>query len=115
MHDELTQAIFDLGPFVRYVAYGEGQTVFTREREDLAQASDATSDRFEELLVNPTLLTLTRQRGELDCGGLRFVIVGYGNFNQLVMPTPAGHVSVALEKDADALAIAGQVRRLVDR
>jgi hypothetical protein len=115
MHEELSQAIFELGPFVRYVAFGEGQAVSMRERGDLQAASDSASDRFEELLVNPTLLTLTRQRGELDCGGLRFVVVGYGNFNQLVMPTRAGHVSVALEKDADVLSIAGDVARLVDR
>jgi hypothetical protein len=115
MHDELAQAIFDLGPFVRYVAFGEGQEVSTRERDGLQDTSDSTSDRFEELLVNPTLLTLARQRGELDCGGLRFVVVGYGNFNQLVLPTTAGHVSVALEKDADALAVAREVERLISR
>jgi len=113
--DELTQAIFDLGPFVRYVAYGEGQRIWTRQREDLEAASEPESDRFEELLVNPTLLTITRQRGELDCGGLRFVIVGYGNFNQLIAPTRDGHVSVGLNTDADALAVADQVRRLLDR
>jgi hypothetical protein len=113
--EELTRAIFDLGPFVRYVAFGEGQEVSTQVRGGLQAASDSTSDRFEELLVNPTLLTLTRQRGELDCGGLRFVVVGYGNFNQLVMPTRAGHVSVALEKDADVLSVAAEVEGLLAR
>jgi hypothetical protein len=115
VHAQLTQAIFELGPFVRYVAFGEGQQVFTREREDLQAASAAESDRFEELLVNPTLVTLARQRGEIDCGGLRFIVVGYGNFNQLVMPTRAGHASIALEKDADALAVAGRVAALLER
>ena len=85
MHDELTQAIFDLGPFVRYVAYGEGQRIGTRERDGLAAASAAESD------------------------------VGYGNFAQLVMPTRAGHVSVALEREADAPAVAGDVARLLER
>lgn len=28
------------------------------------------------------LLKLARQRGELYCGGARFVVVGYGNFHQ---------------------------------
>jgi hypothetical protein len=115
VHDELTTEILDLGQFVRYVAYGEGQRISTRERDDLEAASEPESDRFEELLVNPTLVTLTRQRGELDCGGLRFVIVGYGNFNQLVTPSRAGHVSVALEKDADALAVAREVAGLLER
>lgn len=113
MHEELTEAIFDLGPFVRYVAYGEGQAISTRERGGLDAASDSTSDRFEELLVNPALLTLTRQRGELDCGGLRHVVVAYGNFDQLVVPTRAGHVSVALERGTDVFAIAEAVARLL--
>lgn len=115
IHDQLTQAIFDLGPFVRYVAYGEGQRIWMRERDGLSPASNSQSNRIEELLVNPTLLTLARQRGELDGRGLRFIIVGYGNFHQLVAPTRAGHISVALNTDADAVTVARQLERLLDR
>jgi hypothetical protein len=43
------------------------------------------------------------------------VIVGYGNFNQVVIPTPGGHVSVCVERDADAGAVAQQVTALVTR
>jgi hypothetical protein len=113
MHGELTERIFDLDPAVRYVGYGEGQAVHTTERAGLAGASSADSDRFEELLVNPTLLTLARQHGELDCGGLRHVVVGYGNFTQLVVPTARGHVSIALERGADAEAIAERLAPLL--
>jgi len=74
-----------------------------RQREDLASASAEESDRYEELLVNPTLLKLARQRSEIDCGGLRFLIVGYGNFHQLLVPLATGHVSIAFELDADPL------------
>jgi hypothetical protein len=115
MHETLRQAIFDFGPQIRYVACGEGQRVETAQRDGIADASDASSDFFEELLVNPTLLTLARQRGELDCGGLRHVIVGYGNFNQVVVPAPWGHVSVCVERDADADAVAQQVALLIER
>jgi hypothetical protein len=55
------------------------------------------SDRYEELLVNPALLVLARQRGNIDCGGLRYLIVGYGHFRQLVVPAATGNVSVAFE------------------
>src|SRR5215510_11181074 len=96
------QAIFDLGPQIRYVAFGQGQHIETAQRDGIADASDASSDFFEELLVNPTLLALARQRGDLDCGGLRHLIVAYGNFNQVVVPTASGHVSVCVELDADA-------------
>ena len=74
-----------------------------RQRDDLEGASSSESDRFEELLVNPTLLILARQRGEIDCGGLRFLVVGYGNFHQLVIPLDSGHTSIAFELDADPL------------
>ena len=106
------EAIFALGPHIRYVAFGEGQHVDMRQREGLDDASEASSDFFEELLVNPTLLTLARQRGELDCGGLRFVVVGYGNFNQVVVPTPRGHVSVCVALGADPVDVAHRVAEM---
>ena len=111
----LRDAIFGIGPQIRYVAFGAGQRVETAQREGIAEPSDAGSDFFEELLVNPTLLLLARQRGELDCGGLRHVIVAYGNFDQVVVPTPSGHVSVCVERDADAQAVALQVAELLER
>jgi hypothetical protein len=100
----LISELFAVTPEIRYVAIARGQEVEMREREDLRAASSSDSDRFEELLVNPTLLTLARQRGEIDCGGLRFLVVGYGNFNQLVLPFGSGHVSIAFELEADPLA-----------
>ena len=109
----LRDTIFGLGRHVRYVAFGSGQDVELLQREGLADASDAGSDFFEELLVNPTLLTLARQRGELDCGGLRWILVGYGNFNEVVVPAANGHVSVGVELDADPVAVAEQVAALV--
>jgi hypothetical protein len=63
------------------------------------QAVTATCTRSS--CVNPTLLTLATQRGNIDCGGLRYLIVGYGHFHQLVVPSPAGHVSIAFELGAN--------------
>lgn len=97
---EIAASIFKISPRIRYVAIRSGDRLHLEEREGLSGASSSESDRYEELLVNPTLLTLTRQRGDIDCGGLDFVLVGYGNFRQLVIPTASGHVSVALEVDA---------------
>ena len=77
--------------------------------------SDQGSDFYEELLVNPALLTLARQRGDLDCGGLRHLVIAYGNFNQVVLPLPdgTGHLSVCLERDADADGVAAQLREIL--
>lgn len=43
------------------------------------------------------MLVLATQRGNIECGGLRYLIIGYGPFHQLVVPAAAGHVSVAFE------------------
>jgi hypothetical protein len=69
--------------------------VETAQRDGIADASDAGPISSKSSSSTPTLLTLARLRGELDYGGLRHVIAGYGNFNQVVVPTPAGHVPSA--------------------
>jgi hypothetical protein len=101
VHDELEQPVFGLGDVVRYVAFGEGQHVYSRQRDNLADSSGLDSDHFEALFVNPALITLARQRGDLDCSGIRYLVVAYGNFSQLVVPTTGGHLSVALDRAAD--------------
>jgi hypothetical protein len=110
---DLVEALFAVGPEVRYVAVARGQEVTLRERAGLAGASSSESDRYEELLVNPTLLALARQRGEIDCGGLDYLVVRYGNFFQVVVPHAGGHVSVAVEPSADPIAVAGRVRAVL--
>jgi len=100
---DLHERVFALSPGIRYVAVASGQYVESRSRPNLEDASASSSDRYEELLVNPTLLTLARQRGEIDCGGLNYVVVGYGNFHQLVVPIANGHVSIAFDLDTDPI------------
>lgn len=110
----LCAQLLNAHPHVRYSAVARGQSVVSESRHDLKAASDATSDLFEELLVNPTLLLLARQRGDFDCGGLRHLIVAYGHFNQIVMPLElAAHASVAVEQQADAARIAEQIEALL--
>jgi hypothetical protein len=112
--EELVRAVFALGTQIRYVAVANGQHVTMRQRTDVVAASSSESDRFEELLVNPALLVLTRQRGDIDCGGLRYVIVRYGNFIQVVVPSPdGGHVSVAVEPTHDPISVGDTVARLI--
>lgn len=107
--DAIMDAIFALSPAVRYVAlYREGQ-LRSRQRGGLSGASASESDRYEELFVNPVLLKLARQRGDLDCGGARFVVVGYGNFHQLVIDLPDGHASVCFELDENPIAFIDRI------
>src|SRR5689334_15330144 len=113
--DAQIDAIFQLSPHVRYVAVRRGDDVALRQREGVAHASSGESDRYEELLVNPALLTLGTQRGKIDCGGLRYVLVRYGHFFQFVRTFEDGHVSVAIEAGADVVGIAGQIDSLLGR
>jgi hypothetical protein len=105
--------VFAVSPAIRYVAVGRGQDVQLRERPELADASSSESDRYEELLVNPTLITLARQRGEIDCGGLDYLIVAYGNFFQLVLPVEGGHVSVAIERTQSPTELVDPIRAAI--
>jgi len=112
--EQIIDSVFALGSQVRYVAVANGHDILLRQRSGLTDASSNESDWFEELLVNPAVLLLTRRRGELDCGGLHYVIVRYGNFTQIVVPNPAGgHVSTALSSDADPVLVAEAVERLL--
>ena len=101
--EDLIKRVFAVTSDIRYVAlYLNGQ-LRSSQRPGLMQASSSESDKYEELIVNPTLLTLTRQRGDIDCGGMEFVLVRYGSFYELVLPLPGGHLSVGIEPHADPL------------
>jgi hypothetical protein len=113
---DLLQNIIDqvlaVSPAVRYVALYRGGKLTSRQRSEVSDASASESDRYEELFVNPTLLTLVRQRGNLDCGGAQFVLVRYGNFYQLVLDLHDGHVSVCLELASNPLDHADVIRAI---
>ena len=109
----MIEQIFKLSDSIRYVArYKDGQ-LESRSKSNTQGASSSQSDQYEELLVNPTLLKLASQRGNIDCGGLEYVLVRYGNFFQFVLPTSWGHVSVCIEADADPIQIGARVKQLV--
>src|SRR5215470_11356957 len=95
--------IFAVTPAVRYVAIYHKGRLSSRQRTEVLGASEAESDKYEELLVNPAVLTLVRQRGNIDCGGMKFVVVRYGNFYQFVIDLPNGHASVCFELTANPL------------
>jgi hypothetical protein len=110
----LVSAILNLGPYIRYAAVCGADGIETQERAGLQGGSSASSDFYEELLVNPTILGLASRRGNLDCGGLRHVVVGYGLFNQVVVPMPDGHLSVAVELDVDPQSVIEALTPLVE-
>ena len=99
----MIEAIFSLSENIRYVAvYREGK-LDSSVKQGLVGASSTGSDKYEELIVNPAILTLVKQRGDIDCGGANFVLIRYGNFYQFVAPIKNGHISVCIEPHADPL------------
>jgi len=111
--DDIANGLFALTPDVRYVALRRRDELWLRQRPGLVDASAADSDRYEELLVNPTLLTLASARGDIDCGGLEYVVLRYGHFFQIVHPIAGGHVSVAVERSGDPVALVPRLRRVL--
>jgi hypothetical protein len=109
----MIERIFQLSESIRYVAVYKNGQLESRSKSNTSGASSSESDRYEELLVNPTLLKLATQRGNIDCGGVVFLLVRYGNFFQFVLPASWGHVSVCIEADADPIQIGAQVKAVV--
>jgi len=107
------ETIFLLSKDIRYVAIYANKELVLSSKPGTAGASSSESDKYEELIVNPTILTLVKQRGEIDCGGAEFVLIQYGNFYQLVAPIENGHVSVCIEPHADPLKLVEPIQNVL--
>jgi len=109
----MIEGICKLSDSIRYVAVYKNGQLESKSKSNTIGASSSESDRYEELLVNPTLLKLASQRGNIDCGGLDYILVRYGNFFQFVLSESWGHVSVCIEANTDPIQIGAQVKSLV--
>jgi len=112
----LIDAVLELTPQIRYAAVypGSGEPVL-RERSGVAVSAEAELDRFEEMLVNPTLLDLARRRGQIDRGGVEYLVVRYGNCCQLLFPLARGHLSVSLDPESDSVALVAPIQGILRR
>lgn len=101
--EEKVKQILSLAEDIRYVAlYIDGELI-SIQKDDIDGSSESESDKYEELLVNPTILKVARQRGDIDCGGLEYVTIRYGNFFQLIFEVEGGHLSVCIDKNSNPL------------
>lgn len=111
----LIDDLLDLSESIRGVAvYRQGELV-SRMRPGTPEPWSAESDRYEELLVNPALLTLVGQRGKVDRGGTRYALVRYDKFFRLIVPIDGGHVSLCVEPTGQPVMLAGPVLQILDR
>lgn len=111
--NDLANSIFAVSDSVRYVAIYENGELSLNQKEGIADTSSSESDKYEELIVNPTILKIATQRGEIDCGGLDYYVIKYGSFFLLAIPTAGGHVSVGIENDGDPLGVESAVRKIL--
>jgi hypothetical protein len=79
------------------------------KRPGIGKPTASESDHYEELLVNLAILALTGKWGNIDCGGLEYVVVRYGNFYQFIVPAGGGQVSIAFGLEANPVAWADTV------
>lgn len=109
----LIKNIFDQDERIRYVAILKNDSLISEQRNNIQNASSSDSDKYEELLVNPVLLKLATQRGNIDCGGLDFLLVKYGNFYQWISPVVFGHISICIDLTANPFEVIYKVQPLL--
>jgi hypothetical protein len=97
--DKLVTELFEISEYIRYIAVYDNGGLFMKQRGNIKNVSANESDKYEELLVNPVLIKLASQRGNIDCGGLEYFIIRYGNFFVLLFPCGNGHVNIGVEHD----------------
>ena len=107
--EKIIEFIFSISEGIRYVAVYTGGKLVSSSRKDLMNNSSSESDKYEEIIVNPTLLKLVIQRGNIDCGGTEFVLIRYGNFYEFVKPIGEGHISVGIQLSEDPLKIIASI------
>ncbi len=107
--NKIIERVFKEFEEVRYVAVYKENDLLFKQKGELDNNSEVETDKYEELLVNPVLLKLAEQRGNIDCGGVNFIIIGYGNFYQLIKHIENGHVSICLDLKSDATKLAKKI------
>jgi hypothetical protein len=112
--EKFTSELFKLSNQVRYVAVYDEDGLYIQQRNEISNASAGESDKYEELLVNPTLIKLASQRGNIDCGGLEYFIIRYGNFFVLLVPLGEGHVNLGIEPGENPITFIEPLRSLIE-
>ncbi len=111
--NELIEKISQISNSIRYVAIYQDNNLTSWQRNHLHDSSSSDSDKYEELLVNPTILKIAKQRGDIDCGGLDFVIIKYGNFYQLICEIKNGHISICIDKTDNPISLETKIKNQI--
>jgi hypothetical protein len=113
--EKLIKDTFEISVDIRYIAVYDNDDLVIKQRSDINNASSGESDKYEELLVNPVLIKLASQRGNIDCGGLEYFIIRYGNFFVLLFPLGNGHVNIGIEPDSNPFSFIEPINTLLGK
>lgn len=113
--ENLIREAFEISGHIRYVAVYDHEGLSMKQRDHISNVSSNESDKYEELLVNPVLIKLASQRGNIDCGGLEYFIIRYGNFFVLLFPCRNGHVNFGIEPDQNPYLIVEPLNKLLGK
>ena len=112
--DSQLDAFYTISDDIRYVALYRDNRLALRQRDGIADDTLLESDKYEELIANPSMIKIAYQRGRIDCGGLDYLLVRYGKFFELVMPISDGHVSICFQPESNPLNFIDDVSRAVE-
>ena len=113
--EALFDDLFEVSGHIRYIALYDEEGLSMSQRGGISNSSSSESDKYEELLVNPTLIKLASQRGNIDCGGLEYFIIRYGNFFVLLFPCRQGHINFGIEPDQNPFLFIEPLNALLEK
>ncbi len=113
--DVFINEAFEISGDIRYVAVYDQEELVTKQRGNIDNASAGESDKYEELLVNPALIKLVSQRGNIDCGGFKYLVIRYGHFFVLLFPCRNGHVNFGTEPGKDPCTLIEPLTALLEK
>lgn len=111
--ERLSEQVFAMSESIRSVAVYYRGRLGSISKPYPGGAGWWDSDKYEELIVNPTLITLLRQRGNIDCGGIRHIMIRYGTLTQCVVPIEGGHISIAFEPGSHPARRLSRIKKLL--
>jgi hypothetical protein len=111
--ERLINEVLAISEYIRYIAVYDNDGLSMKQRNDIDNVSSNESDKYEELLVNPVLIKLASQRGNIDCGGLEYFIIRCGNFFVLLIPCNNGHVNIGIEPDKNPFSFVDSLSTLL--
>lgn len=111
---KLIEKIFEISDAIRYVSIYQDDKLISKQRPNITDASSSESDKYEELFVNPTILKNASQRGNLDCGGIKYIVIRYGNFFQLIREINNGHISICINKETNPIDSENSINEQID-